>query len=143
MCYILVITMCAFDFWVVKNVSGRILVGLRYWSKVKDDGKEIWFFESMGDHSNKNRLDRRIFWTGQYFMACLWFLFAFASFFTFSFSNTTVCLIALTLTATNLLGYIKCDKKHQKNVGNYFFKKAKDNMSTKQMTQVGMYAMNN
>lgn len=129
LCYILVITMCAFDFWTVKNVTGRILVGLRYWSKVLSNGKEVWFFESMGDQSNTNKMDRRIFWTGQYTMAALWMLFAFASFFTFSWTNTVVCLIALTLTGTNLAGYVRCDKKHQNSVGNYFFKKAAKNMS--------------
>ena len=66
-------------------------------------------------------------------MGAMWVLFSFASFFTFNFSNTVVCAIALTLTGTNLLGYIKCDKKHQKNVGSYFFKKAADNMSAKQV----------
>lgn len=97
----------------------------------------------MGDQSNTNRMDRRIFWTGQYFIGAMWLLFAFASFFTFSFSNTIVCLIALTLTGTNLAGYIKCDKKHQASMGNYFFKKAAKNMTTKQAQQVGMYAMTN
>lgn len=110
---------------------------------MKDDGKEVWYFESMGDQSNTNRMDRRIFWTGQYFIGAMWLLFAFASFFTFSFSNTIVCLIALTLTGTNLAGYIKCDKKHQASMGNYFFKKAAKNMTTKQAQQVGMYAMTN
>ena len=76
-------------------------------------------------------------------MASLWMLFAFASFFTFSFTNTVVCLIALTLTGTNLAGYIKCDKKHQNSVGNYFFKKATKNMSAQQMTAAGKYAMTN
>lgn len=28
--YIIVITLCAFDFWTVKNVTGRLLVGLRW-----------------------------------------------------------------------------------------------------------------
>lgn len=28
------VTLLAFDFWTVKNVSGRLLVGLRWWNKV-------------------------------------------------------------------------------------------------------------
>ena len=63
-------------------------------------------------------------------MAATWLLFALASFFTFSWTNTVVCLIAFSLIGTNLAGYIKCDKKHQKNVGNYFFRKAANNMTT-------------
>ena len=51
--FILVIIFSAFDFWFVKNVSGRyiltyfsILVGLRWWNEVKENGKEVWIFES-------------------------------------------------------------------------------------------------
>ena len=60
-CYIVVISVCALDFWTVKNVSGRILVGLRWWSIIKEDGKEEWKFESL-DLVNKNKADNRVFW---------------------------------------------------------------------------------
>jgi hypothetical protein len=30
--FILVILLCSLDFWVVKNITGRLLVGLRWWS---------------------------------------------------------------------------------------------------------------
>ena len=46
-CYIFVISLCAFDFWTVKNVTGRILVGLRWWSTISEDGKEEWNFEAL------------------------------------------------------------------------------------------------
>ncbi len=49
--FIIVVIFSAFDFWFVKNVSGRILVGLRWWNEVKDDGTEAWIFES--DHEGK------------------------------------------------------------------------------------------
>lgn len=29
-----------------KNVSGRLLVGLRWWNQVDEDGKSRWVFES-------------------------------------------------------------------------------------------------
>lgn len=38
--------MLVFDFWTVKNVSGRLLVGLRWWSENKEDGTTTWLFES-------------------------------------------------------------------------------------------------
>ena len=37
--FILVIILLSADFWVVKNISGRLLAGLRWWSVVDDDGK--------------------------------------------------------------------------------------------------------
>ncbi len=46
MVFVLVVLLSAFDFWTVKNVSGRILVGLRWWNEVKDDGQTAWYFES-------------------------------------------------------------------------------------------------
>lgn len=46
--FILVIQvlLITFDFWTVKNVSGRILVGLRWWNEVKEDGTSTWVYES-------------------------------------------------------------------------------------------------
>jgi hypothetical protein len=32
---------------VTKNVSGRLLAGLRWWHEVKEDGTESWVFESL------------------------------------------------------------------------------------------------
>ena len=42
----------------------RILVGLRWWSVIDDHGKETWHFESLGESSNQNKVDNRVFWTG-------------------------------------------------------------------------------
>lgn len=36
----------AFDFWTVKNVSGRLLVGLRWWNEIREDGSNVWVYES-------------------------------------------------------------------------------------------------
>lgn len=44
--FISIIILLALDFWVVKNVTGRLLVGLRWWNKVEDDGTSVWIFES-------------------------------------------------------------------------------------------------
>lgn len=44
--FITVILLLAFDFWTVKNVTGRLLVGLRWWNRVKEDGTSEWVFES-------------------------------------------------------------------------------------------------
>ena len=44
--FVLLIVLCACDFWTVKNVSGRLLVGLRWRNFVKEDGSNEWVFES-------------------------------------------------------------------------------------------------
>ncbi len=33
--FIIIVLLMSFDFWTVKNVSGRLLVGLRWWNKVR------------------------------------------------------------------------------------------------------------
>lgn len=42
--FIIVIMLCSIDFWVVKNITGRLLVGLRWWSEIDKNGKEKWRF---------------------------------------------------------------------------------------------------
>lgn len=137
--YIMVISLNAVDFWTVKNVTGRILVGLRWWSKINDNGKEEWIFASITkNEANKN--DARVFWFFQYLMSVIWTIFAIISLLSLRISNLTVCCVGMILTVTNTVGYIKCDKQHQKQMGHFIMRKAKDNMSTEQMTRAGLYA---
>lgn len=44
--FLTIVLLLAFDFWTVKNVTGRLLVGLRWWNKVEEDGTSSWVFES-------------------------------------------------------------------------------------------------
>merc|ERR1711990_716079 len=103
MMYIMVISLNAVDFWTVKNVTGRILVGLRWWSKIGPDGKEEWVFASIAkNEANKN--DARVFWFFQYLMSVVWSIFAVVSLFSLSISNLTVCAVGMVLTVTNTVG---------------------------------------
>ncbi|CAE8583786.1 unnamed protein product, partial [Polarella glacialis] len=52
--FILCTIFAALDFWTVKNISGRLLVGLRWWNLVRDDGTSEWVFESNPDEGNLN-----------------------------------------------------------------------------------------
>ena len=45
--FVVTVLLAALDFWVVKNVSGRILVGLRWWNEINDLGESIWKFECL------------------------------------------------------------------------------------------------
>jgi hypothetical protein len=51
MIFIIVMLLLAADFWNVKNVSGRLLVGLRWWNESNEDGNSLWVFET-ADVSN-------------------------------------------------------------------------------------------
>lgn len=43
--FIVQVLLLALDFWTVKNVTGRLLVGLRWWNEIKEDGTSEWIFE--------------------------------------------------------------------------------------------------
>ena len=34
------------DFWTVKNITGRLLVGLRWWNHIDENGQSKWIFEN-------------------------------------------------------------------------------------------------
>lgn len=42
------------DFWLVKNITGRLLVGLRWWNYIDDDGQSHWMFENRNQSQSKN-----------------------------------------------------------------------------------------
>ena len=65
--FIFVCVLAVFDFWVVKNVSGRYLVGLRWWSVLDDQGNEQWKFESSDEKFKASKVDSFFFWYGQIF----------------------------------------------------------------------------
>jgi hypothetical protein len=52
--FVLVVIFDALDFWTVKNITGRKLVGLRWWSQIRDDGTEVWLYETMGANFKPN-----------------------------------------------------------------------------------------
>jgi len=67
--FIVCVLLLAFDFWTVKNVSGRLMVGLRWWSEVLDDGSTQWRFESQEDAVDSTMLDVGVFWGGLFLPA--------------------------------------------------------------------------
>eukprot|EP00461_Guttulinopsis_vulgaris_P000819 UN00819 len=52
--FIIILLLLAFDFWTIKNVSGRLLVGMRWWNKVHPDGTSEWVFESSTKKNQTN-----------------------------------------------------------------------------------------
>ena len=58
--FVITVLLAALDFWVVKNVSGRILVGLRWWNEINDLGESVWKFESLDQEVSSNSGSRQI-----------------------------------------------------------------------------------
>ena len=73
----------AADFYYLKNIAGRRLVGLRWWNEVDTaTGDSHWVFESqdrsggtddMGNaKQSQNMTDKRFFWLSVYVQPALW-----------------------------------------------------------------------
>lgn len=70
--FIFVLVLSAMDFWVVKNISGRLLVGLRWRSEYDQKEKEVWKFESYDQKFTANRVDKAFFWGSQLLGTVIW-----------------------------------------------------------------------
>lgn len=75
--FILTILLLAADFYYLKNIAGRRLVGLRWWNEVNPStGDAHWVFESQDRGNNgtppQNLTDKRFFWLALYAQPGLW-----------------------------------------------------------------------
>jgi len=111
--FIVIVLLLAADFWTTKNVTGRLLVGLRWWHYVKEDGTNVWMFES--SKNPVNAVEAVIFWTALVGTVPVWALLAVVALLNFSFQYLFVIGVALVLSIANIIGYGKCmkDKKHK------------------------------
>ena len=138
--FIIVVILNAFDFWFVKNVSGRILVGLRWWNEVKDDGTEVWIFES--DHEKRaTSIDTTLFWTSLYLAPLFWGIFLVIELIGLSLMWFLVCLISFVLTFSNTVGYYKCSGEQKKKISNFLAEKGQKGFST--FLKMGANALTN
>lgn len=116
---IVVILLGATDFWVTKNISGRILVGLRWWSNnQKGVNEEKWIFESK-DEKTKTKADQSIFWSSLYITLGIWLIFFIWELIRFKFIWSSISLMMLTLSGVNTYGYIRCSKYQDKKIFNF------------------------
>ncbi|KAL8895894.1 MAG: hypothetical protein Q9192_003392, partial [Flavoplaca navasiana] len=85
--FIVTILLLAADFYYLKNIAGRRLVGLRWWNEVNmASGDSHWVFESQ-DRSgsveagapSQNATDKRFFWLALYAQPAWWVVLAIVS----------------------------------------------------------------
>lgn len=85
--FIVTILLLAADFYYLKNIAGRRLVGLRWWNEVNTaSGDSHWVFESQ-DRSgsaesgapSQNATDKRFFWLALYAQPAWWVVLAIVS----------------------------------------------------------------
>ncbi|KAL4239486.1 Golgi apparatus membrane protein TVP23 B [Mactra antiquata] len=107
--FVVIILLLSMDFWTVKNISGRLLVGLRWWNYIDEEGHSKWMFESRKNRKGTvTALESRIFWLSLVLCQILWIVFLFGTIFTFKFKWLMVAVIGVIMNGSNLLGYIRC-----------------------------------
>ncbi|XP_051927769.1 Golgi apparatus membrane protein TVP23 homolog B [Hippocampus zosterae] len=121
-----IILLLSCDFWTVKNISGRLMVALRWWNQVDEDGQSHWVFESRKGPRKKPSSDSeaRIFWLGLIVCPLVWVVFAFSTLFQFNIKWLPVVLMGLVLQGANLYGYVRCKvggKTDFKNMATNYF----------------------
>ncbi|XP_058805720.1 uncharacterized Golgi apparatus membrane protein-like protein CG5021 isoform X2 [Phymastichus coffea] len=122
--FVIVVLLLSMDFWTVKNVTGRLMVGLRWWNYVDDNGISHWVFESRKNRINPS--EARIFWLALILSPLLWCIFFLIALFGLNPKWLLLALIAIILNGSNLYGYVKCKTGGDKNISSAtseFFKK--------------------
>lgn len=117
--FVVLLVFISADFWVVKNVTGRLLVGLRWWNDVSEDG-DGWRFESLEEGQRRiNASDKVVFWGGLVVNVAVWMLYTLMTLFQIgSWEYLLVCAIALVMGFSNVYGYFKCSKEARNAVRN-------------------------
>jgi len=109
--FVLIVLLLSADFWVVKNITGRILVGLRWWNLVDDDGNSQWIYESKskeGQPRYGHSEEVKLFWLGLVVSPVVWGLMFLSAITFLQLKWLLIVLIALTLNGANLHGYVRC-----------------------------------
>ena len=89
-CFITVMILLSADFWIVKNISGRLLAGLRWWSVVSEEGELLWQYESWTPEQRQlaQRGETTYFWVTMVGSQVLWTFLATVSIFRWVFLSS-------------------------------------------------------
>ena len=110
MCTLIILLCSAFDFWITKNITGRLLVSLRWWTQDTEMGKQRWIFECRKHETNTSKVDSTFFWGSQFLATCFWLLFSFINVIYIDIYWLMVTGYSLLMTGTNLYAYYQCSR---------------------------------
>jgi len=113
--FILTLLLLSIDFYYLKNIAGRRLVGLRWWNEVNTTtGDSHWVFESASRGDTQNATDKRFFWLSMYVAPALWVGLGVLAIVRFlNVIWLVIVAIAMILTITNTVAFSRCDKFSQ------------------------------
>ncbi|KAK9831844.1 hypothetical protein WJX81_000735 [Elliptochloris bilobata] len=116
--FVVVTILLMLDFWTTKNVAGRLLVGLRYWNEVTDEGSN-WRFETLEAGQRAiNGKDKAVFWWSLWTLPILWLLMGVVALVKLKVDYLLVVVVALVLSGANVVGYTKCSKEASQQLRN-------------------------
>ncbi|KAF7143383.1 hypothetical protein RHSIM_Rhsim05G0129200 [Rhododendron simsii] len=97
--FVTTVLLAALDFWVVKNVSGRILVGLRWWNETNDEvissDEQEGFLAILVDPLPDSA----------------WIVLGVFSLIRFEADYLLIVVVCLTLSIANIVGFTRCRKE--------------------------------
>ncbi|KAL6755091.1 hypothetical protein V8C86DRAFT_2684343 [Haematococcus lacustris] len=109
--FIVCVVLIALDFWTVKNVTGRKLVGLRWWNEANDSGS-AWRFEQVPDGTRVIHAgEKRMFWIGLFTTVVAWPALAFFALVRIKLDYLIIPIIGTIMAVSNLVGYFKCSRE--------------------------------
>lgn len=114
--FILTLLLLSADFYYLKNIAGRRLVGLRWWNEVNStSGDSHWVFESADPNTRTvTATDKRFFWLSLYVAPALWIALGILAIVRLNSVIWLTCIaIALVLTITNTTAFSRCDRFSQ------------------------------
>lgn len=117
--FILLILLVSADFWNLKNVSGRLLVGLRWWNETTageaHSYENVWVFELAPPERYINPIDSKVFWTLLYSQPAAWAVLGIMAVLKFELFYLVLIVISVSLSLTNAMAFTKCDKFSKAN----------------------------
>ncbi|WIA08423.1 hypothetical protein OEZ86_011027 [Tetradesmus obliquus] len=128
--FVVCIVLLAMDFWTVKNVTGRLLVGLRWWNEGNSETGNAWRFESLAEGQRViNPYESRWFWIVLVANPALWVLCSLSALLGLDWGYLLIPITGVVLGGSNLAGYFKCSKDAKKQL-----QSMTANMATSAMT---------
>ncbi|QBM86862.1 protein of unknown function DUF846 [Metschnikowia aff. pulcherrima] len=128
--FIMLILLISADFWNLKNISGRLLVGLRWWNETStqeglSESENVWVFETADPERYINPIDSKVFWTLLYVQPMAWAVLGVMAILKLELLYLILIVISISLSLTNAIAFTKCDKFGKANlVANDLFSRA-------------------
>ncbi|XP_059088181.1 uncharacterized Golgi apparatus membrane protein-like protein CG5021 isoform X2 [Tigriopus californicus] len=127
--FVIVVMLLSIDFWLVKNLSGRLLAGLRWWSVTDDLGQMHWRFEGWTPEERQIAYKSQVhlFWMGIIAQQTIWTILLLSALFGLKLAWMVIGSIAFSLNGANVFGYIRC-RLNQRNQEAGFLSRIRDSV---------------